>query len=178
MNVRTCILSIMWIACVPPDADTPDATDTCDGDADCLSGEICDDAACTLGDRDNGFDRAERIPFGEQGVEGVIVPEGDVDYWAYESTGREWVRVSTTTAGDPEANLDTVVQIWNPDHELHAEIDNYPTGRVDGYDSVLYAYLPTSGTWTITVEDLTHHLGDDAPDKPGGGETFTYTLRV
>ena len=180
MGLRTYILSIMWIACAPQDGDTsPLATPTaCDQDGDCLSGEVCNESLCTLGDRDNGFSHAQRLPFGEPGVEGVIVPEGDVDFWAYESTGREWVRVSTTTTGDPDVNLDTVVQVWSPDHQLHAEIDNYATGRVDGYDSVLYAYLPTAGIWTITVEDLTHHLGDEAPDKPGGGETFTYTLRV
>ena len=101
-----------------------------------------------------------------------------MDYWAYETAGREWVRISTETDSDPAVGLDTVVQVWSPEHTLHAEIDDYPTGRVDGYDSVLYAYLPYSGIWTITVEDVTSHLGEDAPDKDGSGTDFTYRLRV
>jgi hypothetical protein len=44
-----------------------------------------------VGDRDNSFETATRI-YQEQPAEGYI-HTGDVDWYLYESTGAEWLRI-------------------------------------------------------------------------------------
>ncbi len=164
----------------PGDSDTTDTEPVvaCEGDEDCQGWEICEDGACQDGDRNNDWEEAEAVLW-EETVYGWLNPENDVDYYSFSASGGEWVRVDTRPTGaekgESEANeeMDTVVSLYNPNGQLHAWEDDYPTGPVTTYDTVLFAYLPEAGTWTVVVEN-------DVPEKDaaGGGEDFSYALRV
>ena len=153
--------------------DGPTETDTqqepCTTDDVCGTGNICEPlGVCTAGDRSNDFDEALPIEL-EQEVSAAIAPEEDVDYWSFTSPGDEWVRIETVT---DEESVNTVVSLFNPDKRLHAVMDDFPTGNVSSFDSVLHAYVPSAGTWTIKVEDRGTYYG--VADH-GEGD---YTLQV
>ncbi|MCB9676618.1 MAG: hypothetical protein H6737_15990 [Alphaproteobacteria bacterium] len=179
---RTLITTLFLAACTgggkrtDTDGPPPPVVTGCEVDEDCDLGEICDVDRCEVGDRDNSFDDATPIRLNEV-AEGVIDPPGDIDFFVYESLGPEWIRVHSTNSGDPIDSLDTVVQIFASNGSEHARADNFATGRVNNFDSVVFAYLPFAGTWFITVEDVSTHYVD-AFDEPRGDEGFTYTLEM
>jgi hypothetical protein len=161
----------------PVTGDDDDAPD-CLVDDDCGSAEICEEAFCVEGDRDNAFADATPILQNEPHG-GVIVPAGDVDTYAYTSLGPEWLRIETTTIGDPLYNLDTVVRVFAANGAEHAVMDNFPTGRVSTYDTVLIVYLPRADTWYVTVEDVTtYYTAFFTEDEHRGGSDFTYELSL
>lgn len=142
---------------------------SCTTDGQCGSGNICEPVGtCTTGDRTNDFDEATPIE-AEQEVDAELAPEEDVDYWAFESLGDEWIRVETVT---DEEDVNTVVSLFTPDKRLHAYMDEFASYNPSSYDSVLHAYLPSAGTWYVKVEDRgTFYEGSDF----GEGE---YSLQV
>jgi hypothetical protein len=159
----------------PTEIDTDDGAPTgCGGDdAACDDGDICDVDVCVTGDRDNTFDEATPI-LQEQPVDAAIEPEGDIDYYRYTSLGDEWLRIDT---GPDEmvGGRDTVLVVYNAvNGAVQAWIDDYATGSVSTYDSVLYVYLPTAGDWIIAVEDRGTYFDD--PEIPE--ETGDYTLQL
>jgi len=158
----------------PFDSDTGEPPPECAADDDCDAGEICEQGDCAIGDRDNTFPEATPI-FQEVEAAGVINIDGDVDYYSYASTGDEWVRVHTITDEEAEDGLDTVVAIYTAGGALHAYMDEYPTGSVTTYDSVLHAYLPAAGTWYISVEDRSSFYDEDDLNS---SSSFEYTLKV
>lgn len=179
-------LFLSLVSCVNEKGPTNPATGKSDGDGspDCVEDdqcgelEICEEQVCVEGDRDNTFEEATPI-FQNQPLSGVIYPAGDVDTYVYTSLGPEWLRIETTTNGDPVENLDTVVQVFAANGAEHAVMDNFPTGRVSTFDTVLYVFLPSAGTWYVTVEDVSTHytsLFDESEWR--GGEDFGYTLHV
>ena len=141
----------------PIDPIDTDNTPECTEDEQCNAQSICDeDQTCTVGDRDNDIASATPIlkttdPEDNPSAEGVIQTEGDVDYYSFEALEPQWVRIQTVSEVPEE--LDTVIAILDASGGVHAWIDNFGTGRINRYDSVLHAYLPTAGTWTITVQD-------------------------
>jgi len=153
------------------DSPTPDG---CGGDdAACDDGQICEDDGCVIGDRDNSFDDATRI-YQEQPIDAAIEPEGDIDYYVYTSVGDEWIRVDTLP-DEVDGGKDTVVSVYNATNgAVQAYIDDYATGAVGTYDSVLYAYLPSAGDWYISVQDRGTFYDD--PEIPE--ETGLYTVEV
>jgi hypothetical protein len=156
----------------PSDTDTEPVDEGCAEDDECGLGQICEQPECLDGDRDNGFDVATAI-FQETPVESEIVPEGDVDYFAYASAGDEWIRIETSP-DEAESGLETVVAVHTAGGAVYAYMDDYPTGDVTNYDSVLYAYLPTAGTWYITVQDASSFFEDaDLPTLTG-----SYSIQV
>lgn len=138
----------------PSDTDTqPEACTTDDA---CGSGKICEPVGeCVTGDRSNDFDEAQPLEL-EQEVAAAVAPEDDVDYWAFESPGEEWIRIETVT---DEEDVNTVVSVFNPDKRLHAVMDDFPTGNVSSFDTVLHAYIPSAGTWYLKVEDRGTYYG-------------------
>lgn len=155
--------------------DTPDDTDTapeCTGDSTCDRGQICEAQACVDGDRDNAFAEATPI-FQETPVEGEINPKGDVDYYVYTSVGEEWLRVETTP-DEVEGGLDTVVTVYDAGGGVHAVVDDFATGNVNEFDTVMYVWLPTAGNWYLSVEDTSTANDED----PRGGRSFDYALNL
>ena len=136
------------------------------------------DTAETTGDSDNTFGSAAPIVF-DVDLDGVIEPAGDIDWYSLTIDEPTWVRVDTVTVGDRVDNLDTVIRVWSPSGESYALMDNYATGTVGTFDTVLYAYLDSPGAWGITVEDKTTFYTDlfTAADWRGGRQ-FTYTVGV
>lgn len=177
---RSVLILMVSAGCTGRDSDSdPDpgtsGDDGCETDESCGFDEICESGACVQGDRDNQFDEATPI-FQESPADGVINPAEDIDYYAYTSVGDEWLRIETTPDED-ESGSDTLVAVYDAGGGLHAWIDDFPTGDVSDYDSVLHVYLPTAGTWYISVE----HHGSFAPDdeiEPDGGDEFFYTLEL
>lgn len=141
--------------------------------------ETTDTSADTGGpvaDSDNDFGAATPLEL-DVDRDGVISPAGDVDWYSLEVDEPTWIRVDTITQGDRTYNLDTGVKIWSPSGDLYAYMDNYATGTVGTFDTVLYAYLDAPGTWGITVEDVyTFYPGYE--DYIRGGPDFTYTVGV
>lgn len=175
-------LLLAVLSCGPKDTDTgtppPPDTASCHEDTDCEPWQICE-GACVDGDRDNDWDSATPILW-DDSVTGWLYPGGDVDWYALQAEGGEWVRIDTrpsgTEEGEPVADedMDTLVELYDPTGKLHAWEDNFPVGSVNTYDSVLYAYLPDEGTWRIAVQDVHTPEGDDRY----GGTDWIYSLRV
>jgi hypothetical protein len=173
------------------DKDDTDIRDTevleCADDIDCVDGQICTEGnECITGDRDNAFEDATPI-MQNAGQQGWIAPAGDVDYYLYPSTGAEWIRINTKTnvtdcteesteSVDITVSLDTVVAVYSSNGALHAWMDNFPTGRVTTFDSVLNVYLPAAGDWYITVEDTSTFFESD--DGPRSEPDFFYCIDV
>lgn len=163
------------------DDDDDVATSGCEVDDDCLPFvEICGDAGtCEAGDRDDAFESASPLFLGDdQAKHGVLATAGDVDTYAYESPGDEWVSVRTVVDdGAAEAGLDTYLTLHRANGAIHAQIDDFPVYpfRVTGFDSVLYAYLPEAGTWYVSVQDATT-LDPGAEDAYG--EDFAYDVLI
>lgn len=184
MQIRPSLIAASLLAAcasnkgpVGPQADPP-VTDTggeeCVDDDDCGALEICEAETCRIGDRDNGFDEARPI-YQNEPVAGVIAPPGDVDYYIYTSNGPEWLRIDTITDGDPANSLDTVVRVFAGNGAEHAVMDNFPTGRISTYDTVLYVFLPRADIWFVAVEDVSTWV---SADEPRGGPGFTYELQL
>jgi hypothetical protein len=160
--------------------DTGEPPPECVADRDCGTYRICEANACLLGDRDDTFDGARTI-FQVTGQDdpnvgrGMIHAPGDIDHWAYQSTGREWLRIWTQTDPDTPDGLNTVVSVFGPNGALHHVMDDAPTGTIRGYDSFMHVYLPVEGRWIVRVEDRSTHR-DEPPFR--GGPTFLYALGV
>ncbi len=139
------------------DSNTSDATPECTEDVQCSEASICgDDDNCVVGDRDNDIQSATTVfkttdPEDSPSAEGIIQTRGDVDYYAFEALEPQWVRIQTVSELPEE--LDTVVAVLDASGGVHAWVDDFATGSINNYDSVLHAYLPTAGTWYITVQD-------------------------
>lgn len=135
----------------PTDDSEPTEDTTCAGDTECLGWQICEAEACVDGDRNNSLAEAEPLLW-ETAASGLVQTDGDVDYYSFTAEGGEFIRVTTEPKGDEELN--TLVSLFSPAGKLHAREDEHPAGDVNTYDTVLYAYLPTAGTWTLMVEDV------------------------
>ncbi|MFZ5475605.1 MAG: hypothetical protein ACOZNI_02420 [Myxococcota bacterium] len=146
----------------------------CADDGDCLSTEICEDDACTDGDRDNSPEEATYL-FEADVAEGEINPAGDEDWYAFVSSeGGEFIVAHTEDAEDEDV-LDTVVSIYDETGHLLAYEDEHPGGNIgSGYDSVCYAYLAAAGTYYVKVEDIGHFDGGTGL----GGDDADYTVVV
>lgn len=131
------------------DNDTP-VDEGCAEDSECSSWQICEEEACTTGDRNNSIEEAESILWEDPGS-GVLQDDDDQDFFTFTADGGEYIRVDTIA--DDETN-DTIVSLYSPSGKLHAQENDHALGAVTTYDTVLYAYLPVAGDWTILVEDV------------------------
>ncbi|MFT7519872.1 MAG: hypothetical protein ACI9MC_002016 [Kiritimatiellia bacterium] len=161
--------------------DTESEGPECQIDDDCVTHSICNDSQeCVIGDRDDEFDGATAIRITEEDDgpnvrQGMIHTAGDVDFYAYESAGDEWLRVFTRSDDNVEDGLDTVVSVYRSNGKLHHVMDEFGTGSVSSFDSLMNVYIPDAGTWYIKVEDVGTYNDDGTPR---GQESFLYDLGV
>jgi hypothetical protein len=153
----------------------------CESDEACGSGQICEAGDCVDGDRNNSPEEAESLRFGDgtDGPEGQINPAGDLDFYAFEADGGEYIRVSTITAGeDEEGTYDTVVSIERANGKLITVADEFATGSgVGGVDSVAFAYIDEPGTYYVVVQDVGSYYED--PENPEeGARDYTYQVNL
>jgi len=143
----------------------------CTQDSQCQAWEICEPDQCVDGDRNNSVEEAVSMLW-DDSVQGHINPVGDSDFYAITAAGGEYLRVNTQ---HDFADGDTVLTLRDPLGKVLAFSDNYPTGgSVSSYDTVLYAWLPTAGTYTIEVEDKGSYSGTGGVGDPA----FLYTLSL
>ena len=145
-------------------------TTSCVSDGDCHAWQICEAQVCEDGDRNNTVEEAQPILW-DEAVEGWLNPAGDRDFYSFTAEGGEFVRINTT---HDFAEGNTVLVLRNAAGEVHAWVDDYPTGTaVSTSDSLLYAWLPEGGSWTISVEDAGSYYADG---EPVGDPLFSYEL--
>lgn len=155
---RTLLLTLPLIAACKgsstDDSDGPIVVEPdCEDDGGCEVWQICEAQECVVGDRNNSV--AEAIPIlWEQSAGGILQNESDADYFTFNAEGGEFIRVTTTHVPEAIEAMDTVVSLYTPSGQLHHREDNHAVGRVNTYDTVLYAYIPTAGAWTLVVEDV------------------------
>lgn len=173
------LLSLFVAACgsraedTAPEGELPDPEGPeCSVDGDCASTEICEADACVDGDRNDDVESAEALLW-EETVEGEINPVGEVDWYAIQAEGGEFLRVSVVTA-EQDGGLDSVVSLYTSAGKRLAWEDEHPAGNVSSADSMLFAYFPEAGTYYVKVEDRGTFYGDG----PVGGPGETYTLQV
>ncbi len=172
-------LSLFVAACDPRKEDTapegvgdqPDGPE-CSADGDCGDGEICEDDACVDGDRDDEIEDANTLLWDSQ-ADGAINPEGDVDWYAVQAEGGEFVRVSVVTA-EEDGGLDSIVSIYTESGKRLAWEDEHPAGDVSSADSMCFAYFPEAGTYYLKVEDR----GTFYDEGLIGGPDETYTVEI
>ncbi len=162
------------------DGDGGDGADgSCESDDDCAAlVEICDAGSCVDGDRDNSEDDAGPLRFGDPDDPasygaGVLYPAGDVDWFAFESGGGEFVRISSYTDEDnPDHN--TVVSVYRNNGKLVTVADGHAAGGgLSDVDAAVYAYLDQAGTYLVKVEDADPYWGTDAAH---GARDYRYEL--
>ncbi|MCB9796947.1 MAG: hypothetical protein H6741_30050 [Alphaproteobacteria bacterium] len=141
-------------------ADDSSFTPECAEDGECSGWEICEAQLCVDGDRNNAVEEAESLLW-EVGVTGYIQSEGDQDFFQFQAEGGEFVRISTQPLPEENEDFDTIVSLYTPTGQLHMQEDDHAVGSVNTYDTVMYAYLPDAGTWTVIVEDI-NGAGDPA----------------
>lgn len=155
----------LCIACKGDDGSTDQSEDSepvveevCAEDGECAAWEICEAEECVDGDRNNALAEATALLW-ETPVGGYLQTEGDLDYYSFTAEGGEFIRVTTEPLGSEDQN--TLVSLFSPAGKLHAREDEHPAGDVNTYDTVLYAYLPTAGTWTLMVQDVDGAAADN-----------------
>lgn len=192
--MRLLVLCLALTACKPSDEITygtrdtspdPEDTDTstvdCSGDIECEDWEICSEGQCIAGDHNNAMDEADSIDW-EESVMGYLQTADDWDWFALETDGGQFARISTrptdSKTGEPAASeeMNTVVATYDAEGNLLSWEDDYPTGgSVSGYDSIVYTYFADPGTYWIAVMDQTG--GFDMEEEHYGSD-FTYVLTV
>ncbi len=160
-----------------PDSEAPE----CSEDDTCEAWEICEDDVCVDGDRNESSDEAEPLGW-EEPLSGYLNPAEDVDWFSIESDGGQFVRVSTrptgAESGEPVASedMDTVLILYDPSGDWVVWEDDYPTGGVvNGYDTIIYAYLAEAGTYSLAVMDAS--TAYDRDEKLGGAD-FSYVVEL
>ncbi|MGC6494127.1 MAG: hypothetical protein ACON5B_14935 [Myxococcota bacterium] len=172
------LLLVLPFGCAD-EATTPPAPtvnlSACSTDEDCSSTEICEADVCVEGDRDNGLDEATPLLFDDV-VSGEINPAGDVDWYAFETIiDGQWVEVSTPFEGHESSPASTAIRILASNGQLIAEGDAFDIYNITRSDASVVAYLPTAGTYYITVEDI--DTWSDLGQKRGGPD-YTYGLEL
>ncbi len=171
------VLSLFVAGCEPASTDgepgdEPVDEGTCVTDDDCGDRSICEDDACREGDRNDTVEAAEPL-FWEETVGGEINPAGDVDWFAVEADGGEFVRISVVTE-ELEGGLDSVLSVYDSAGHRVVWEDEHPAGNVSSADSMCFAYFAEAGTYYLKVEDAGTFYGE----SPVGGSGEAYTLEL
>ncbi len=135
----------------------------CVEDTDCASWQICEEDACVNGDRNNEPEEAQEIELDEE-ASGRLETDEDVDYFLFSVDEPQFVRVHTVSEDE---DMSTVLTLYRPDGSYHAMEDEHPLGSVSTYDSVLYAWLPEAGAWTVAVTEA----------SGSGSSSYAYTVQ-
>ena len=144
---------------------------TCSQDSDCAAWQICEPDICIDGDRNNSVDEAEAMLW-DDSTQGYLNPADDSDFFTLQAAGGEYVRINTQH-DYPDGN--TVLTLRDPLGKVVAFSDDYPTGSsVSTYDTVLYAWLATAGTYSIEIQDKGTYDGTGGVGDPA----YIYSLSV
>ena len=135
----------------------------CVEDTDCSSWQICESDECVNGDRNNSPEEAQPIELDEEAT-GRLQSDGDRDYFSFVVDEPRFTRVHTVSDSE---DMSTVLTLYRPDGSYHAMEDEHPLGSVATYDSVLYAWLPVAGTWTVEVSEASE----------AGSSGYAYTVQ-
>jgi hypothetical protein len=169
-----------------PGADGGDGGDggggPCEEDADCEPlAEICEDGACVDGDRNNAPEEAAALRFAASSddasarVEGVINPAGDVDWLEIQADGGEFIKITTYTDEEDEAE-DTVVTVMKANGKVLTLANGYAAGsEIGDADAIAYAYLSEPGSYYVKVEDNGSYDAD-AFGPPDGSPSYRYEV--
>jgi hypothetical protein len=150
--------------------------DTCVEDRQCDAWEICEGQECVDGDRNNAVEEAQTLLWSDTAT-GYINPASDVDYFAIEAEGGEYVRLAVTLAEGFE-DSDTVLELRRSNGKIVSSADAFATETgVTGVDAVVFAYLDEPGTYYVTVED-DGSAGRDAEGAIVGGPGYRYTVEL
>jgi len=161
------------------DTDTNETGDTelpepeCVEDSGCLTFEICEESTCIEGDRNNSVEEAQTVLW-DMDVAGYLQSDDDVDFYTFNASGGEFIRVSTEPIGTDE-EMNTIVTIYDPNGKVHHVEDEHAAGSVSTYDTVLYTYLPFGGAWTIAVQDVEGYGSTSSQYNVKVTETSGYT---
>lgn len=149
---------------------------TCTEDTQCDAWEICEGGECVDGDRNNSVEEAAALLWSDTAT-GYINPEDDVDYFAIEAEGGEYVRLAVTLNENFE-DSDTVVELRRSNGKVVSSADAFATETgVTGVDAVVFAYLDEPGTYYVTVED-DGTAGRDPEGAVFGGANYRYTVEL
>ncbi len=141
---------------------------------DCFSWEVCEEEKCEIGDRNNSPEEAELL-YWEQETSAVLQESDDVDYFTFAAEGGEYIRISTMALDEDEEDMDTILTLFTPIGKVHQVEDEYGAGSVATYDSIINAYLPYEGDWTVAVEDVEGYGSSRSEYEIGLAEYGTHT---
>ena len=97
----------------------------------------------------------------------VIGAPGDIDYFTFQATAGDWIRVKGDTESGSEVN--TVVTLYNADGSIQVAENNNPVGSSSDDGELAYRVIET-GTYCLEVQDRSTWLGND----PAGGPGYAY----
>ncbi len=126
------------------------------------------------GDSNDGFDEAfDARKNTNNGFRAAIAEPGDRDYYFFEGTEGEYVRVFTNTAAAPNGDrVDTVIRIYdNAEVQVAENDDAVPRVSVDS--EIIYR-LPADGRYFVEVIEWS----DWAEEALKGQPNFAYQLQV
>lgn len=99
---------------------------------------------------------------------GVIGEPGDVDYFSFQASAGDWIRLSTDTS-EASGDVNTVVTLFDESGDTQlAENNNRITGG--GFDSEIAYRVSETGTYCVRVQDWSTWTNN----TPAGGPTFGY----
>ena len=151
---------------------TVEDDEECD-DGNSTNGDGCT-SDCTLeGDGNDSFETAESLTI-NRGLNGVIDPEGDVDYYSFAGEAGVWVTTYTeANPNDQDELIDTVITLYDSEQVQLAENDNL--AERNAADSSMIMRLPYTGTYYLKVQDRSTWALNQ---NPRGGRNFTYRVVV
>jgi hypothetical protein len=173
---RVWMLPLLLLAVGCPDEEEPEdeiEPPECEADSECRFArglEICEAGACIEGDRNNGPEDAQLLEPGDV-ADLYIAPAGDVDWFRFQGTAGDLVRILTTA--DETEDLDTVIRYFDADaNEIGFNDDWTRIGSVPP-DARLHTGVADTGIVYFTVEDRRSWINDPT-DPPEGGDDFRY----
>lgn len=141
----------------------------CTDDPDCVDGQICEDAVCVDGDRNNAVDEAEPILWDDT-IAGTLNPAYDVDYYQFAAEGGEYVRVEVVTGNEDDQ---VVLTVRESNGKVVTSAIGYATGTgVTGVSAVAFGYLAEADDYVLSVEDIGTY------DGSGGSGALDYTYEL
>jgi hypothetical protein len=129
------------------------------------------------GDFNDDFDTAQPMNLGgNNAIDGVIDPAGDVDFYRLDLSNGSGFLVFDTEGNEDgdDAKVDTVLQIYNEARELVAQNDDHLLGTTGTLDSEI-VYHVKQGVYYVKVQDYSTF---GMNQTPRGNPDLTYSVSV
>jgi hypothetical protein len=125
------------------------------------------------GDMNDSFAEAAELPLGNTGLEGVLNPAEDKDYYTFEAMEGDWLVVATEANSEDNPDLvDTVITLFDATMTQVAENDDR-LPRSDTDSEIIYR-VPTTGRYYVEVQEFS----DWVDMSPEGLPSYTYTVKA